>query len=694
MSDIEVLEQIIEISNVECKDQLQEFLVNQFTKVSKMEWEQVHIVLNYAVYSIESNRLEFSFIKEVVKFRGLMNHKNWEIREGCATSLRQLRGNENPEINKWAEKMTFQMIENENKRHLKDRWVLNILMLAPIEAIEVSNIGVHEVISNIQENETVIGRESEIAVIAFTLNDINMLMLVGKGGIGKTSIAIEYSQRYKNLYSIMHQINCETDESMKNGMVELARALGLQNNIQELLFDGLRRKLNAYQYLMLIILDKVGSHSEIHNIYVTNKNVKFLATSRSDQSKKKMLIGPLSREDSKRILQENISSPEKIEEFDKLAEVLEGWPLALVQSAKIISMQNCSIREFIKTFKNTLPMDSKIKEALTFGFSNKSSPTQYILKVLSTCGSEKIPKSMIKAVFLGKKYSDDEWVASKISLLDSDIISPEGRYWKINKIIHKYIKENYPLKPKDYEILIDYYCENFSITNGIWLHRKRINKIRHLSSHVEKLLHRQGIKNSKQFMLLFNLIYFYIKIEINPSLAANYLHQVESFLIPQNFESKDLAEIFKRLGMLYASNSKIDKSELCYLEALEILKSISPEDNQDIADIYSGLGFLKCLQKKVNESEDYYFKALGILSSTDCSDEISKTANIYVGLGNLKRDNEEYREGESFYLNALELMNKILKPGHPEFADLYANLGKLYMHEDNFELADMYYKQA
>ena len=357
-------------------------------------------------------------------------------------------------------------------------------------------------------------------------------------------------------------------------------------------------------------------------------------------------------------------------------------------------MENFTIRQFIKNFKNTLLSDSKIKEALTFAFSHKSSPTRFILKVLSACGSEKIPESMIKAVFLGKKYSGDRWVASKASLLDSDIISPEGRYWKINKIIHKYIKQNYPLKRKNYGILIDYYCENFSITSGVWLYRKRINKIIHLSSHVKILLHRQGIKTSKEFMLLFNLIYFYIKIEINPSLAAYYLHQVESIIIPQNFESKDLAEIYKRLGMLYASNSKIDRSEVCYLKALDILESILPEDHQGIADIYAGLGFLKCLEEKANESEEYYFKALGILSSSDCSDEISKKAIIYVGLGNLKRDIEEYREGESFYLNAFELMNEILKPNHPEFADLYSNLGKLYMNEGKLEHAKKYYKQA
>ena len=332
MNDIEVLEEMIDISNVECKDQLQEYLAKRFEEISEMGWEQVHILLNYAVHSIENDKLDFSFIKEVVKFKELMNHKSWEIREGCATSLRELRGNENPEISKWAEKMTFKMIENENGRYDKCRGVANILMLAPIEPIELSIIGSREAISNIRGNETVIGRESEIAVIAFTLSCKNILTVVGKGGIGKTSIAIGYSQRYKNLYGIMHQINCETDESMKNGMVQLAQILGLQNNIQELLFDELIRELNAYQKLMLIILDKVGSNSEIHNIYVTNQNVKFLATRRSQQNEKTMLIRPLSTEDSKRILQEKISSSEEIEEFDELAELLEGWPLALVQS--------------------------------------------------------------------------------------------------------------------------------------------------------------------------------------------------------------------------------------------------------------------------------------------------------------------------------------------------------------------------
>lgn len=694
MNDLELLEQMFEISNVECKDQLQEYLANRFAKVSEMEWEQVHILLNYVVHSIERNKLEFSFITEVVKFQELMNHESWEIREGCATSLRQLQGNPNLEINTWARKITSKMIENEKKRDDKDRGLINILMLSPIESIEVSDIEFNEPISNIHGNEIVIGRDIMIGAINLIFSEVNILTLAGIGGIGKTSIALEYSQRCKNLYSIVHQINCETNESMKNGMCQLAKKLGLYNDIQEFLFNKLIRKLKAYQHSMLIILDNVGLHTPIYNIYVTNPRVKFLATSRSQKTQKTLLISPLSPEDSRKILQEKFYLPGEIEELDKLAKMLEGWPLALVQSAKIILKKNCTIPEFIKTIENTLLEDNKIKEALPDIFSNISSPTRYILKVLSICGSEKIPESMIKAVFRCKEYSDAEWLASKTSLLDSYIISSKDRYWKINKIIHRYIKENYELKSTNYKILIDYYCKNLSITNSIWLKRNRINRIRHLVSHAKILLYRREIKTSKEFMLLFNLIHFYIEIEINPSLGANYLQQVQSRVISGKFTSEFLSDISKQLDILYTSNFMTEASEVYYLRALDILKKILPKGHQDITDVYSCLGFLRCLNNKANESELYYFKALDILPSTDCSDKILKEAIIFVGLGNLKRENHECLMSEKYYLKALKLMKEILKPNHPEFVDLNANLGKLYIHEGSFKHAKEYYKQA
>ena len=691
ISDIEVLEQTIQISNTDCIDHLQGYLKKLYAEISKMKWEQVHILLKYTVDSIKNGKLEFIFIPQEC-FDTLMNHKNWKIREGCAESLRTLRGNSNAEIKLWAEMLTTQMIKKENKSSYKNQGVRKLLMLAPAEVLNAES---REVISNVYERETIVGRDNEICVIAYMLHQDNIITLIGKVGIGKTSIAIKYSQIYKNKYSITHQIDCGTDKSMKSGMRILAYTLGLENDIEESLFSELRRELNEYQDSMLIILDNITNYDDINCIYVKNPKVHFLATSRLQENQTTMVIWPLSIADSKKILQEKIISFGEREEFGELAGILEGWPLALVESTKIIFQNNYTIREFIKPSKNLLINVTKIKEALEFTFSNLSSPTQYILEVLRLCGPEKIPESIIKAVFLAKEYSDSLWLDSKTSLINSYIIEDKGGYWKINKIIRKYIKKNYNLRPEEVStLLVDYYYENFSVTNGILLDRKRIKKIKHLSSHVNMLLHRQGVQNAKQFMLLFNLIYLYIKIEIDPSLAEQYLSQIERFIIADNFEKKDLPEIYMRLGMLYLSNSQIENSQDCYSKALQILEDILPKDHQEFADIYSDLGLLKYLEGKSDESEDYYMQSLNILSSIECSDKPSKLANIYVGIGNLKRDNKEYTEGESYYRQALYLLKNILIQNHPEFADIYTNLGTLYMRKRNFKDAEKYYKKA
>lgn len=690
IKEIGDLEIDIEAPTVNRKECLETFLTKKFEKISSSKWERIHILLNYTVDSIENKILDFSFLFNGAKFNTWMAHKDWRIREGCATCLRQLRGSEDTIIRKSATEMNLQMTQQENSRGYRNKRVEKVLKLGGIESIKFSNIRSKTPISDKYLNMK-IERQNVVDEIYVAYSGRNFVMLNGRKGIGKTYTANDYFKQYGNLYSHTHKIDCETNKSFSKGMIKIVKSLKLQSNTKLSVANLLRSALHKCEFSMIIFLDGVRSDTPISDIYVRNLKVKYLATSRSQKVQKTLLIRPLSMENSMRILQKELSQNDT-EGLDKLAEMAKGLPLRLVESAKQIKLQNCTTSKFIEKYMNDMIIQQS-QEALNFVSSKLPQLTRSILTVISMCSTDYILTDVIKKVFLREEYNKGDWRASKKSLLDSDVISSEGDYWRIQNNIKMRIKKEILLESKDFKIIIDYYSEMLSINNSTRLNKKRIRIIGHELLSVNELLNSHDIEASKE-ILRFNLIYYYMKIKLIPLVAICYLTRFESHIISKNPENNDLAQDFKQLNDNYPSDSLLGECEEYYLKFLDILKKYLPKDCKDITDFNSFVVFQQYKKEMANKNEEEYKETLGNLPSSECSDRPLNKAFIYASLGNLKIENKDYQNSKIYYLQALELMDNNLKPNHPEFVSLYTNLGNLYRHKDKFEPSAQYYKKA
>ena len=666
------------------------FLLHKIKQVSSMPWEEVHILMEFIVKFINNQVIGSEFVTEIFKaIEELSNHNEWRIREKCATVIRHLRSNEIEEIKTRASNLHQSMKIVELHRNDKHIGVLNILDLVPLRVRCSEEKKTYRHTTNIHGIKYLVGREHEITQISEHFKGNNLLALVGQGGIGKTAIALKYGQDSINLYKIVHEINCENENLIISGLASLAKALGLKCENKELI-DSLRAEFNTLEDYVLIILDNAVDQEQIYSFFTNNQKVKFLASSRSQDWDSKIQILELSIEASVKFLKNRLGKDTDPQDLKILADILGNWPLALEQSTGIIMNEHYEIKKFIKSFASSLSRSQKMEQILKSGFTNISKQTRSLLKILAACNSQKIPEFMVKKLF-SQKYDEDDWWSSRSVLINYYIVSCENNFWNIHRIIHGYIQKNYILKK--YNKLVDFYTEIFAIDNSIWINEKKLKKVKALGSHVESLVKLIKIQSLQEFMLFYNLIYFYIQVEVNFKQATTYLERVLSDLVLNDFSQHDLAEMYKRIGALYGSQAEFKKSENFYKKSLEINQKMLQPNKIEIADILSGLGVLFYFKADYGKSEEYYLEALSIREKF-LDKNHAEIASLYMNLGTLYRQTVKYSQGADYYWKAFQIQEHTLPPNHPDRASLLMNLGILYCNTSQFELSEDFFLKA
>ena len=679
------------------KVSIETFLLHKINDLETMTWEEVHVLLEFIAKWIVYHMSNLDFAMKIISsLEELSSHQEWKIREKCATVIRYLRGSDTEEIKTRAYEFHKKMKLTEFCRLDPHTGVLNTLNLVPLKPPHVEEIKqIREnrprIKTNIHGIKVMVGREQEFNRIDEHFKEANLVALVGQGGIGKTTLALKYGQESMHCYTIVHEINCESEHSLNIGMGSLARALGLKCEKSEELLESLRTELNTLEESILIILDNALNQDQIFNFYTNNQKVKFLVCSRSMEWDCPIIhLLQLSVEASVKLLENKLGKNTSTTDLRALADILGHWPLALEQTAGIITSGHHKLKTFINSFGKSLSHDQKMEKIVISQFANISEPAKIILNLLSTCNSQKIRESLVRKMFL-QECSDDDWWESRAKLIKSYIISIDNHFWNIHRMIHGYIQKNYPLK--NYQRIVEYYCEVFTITSDIWIDHKRVEKLKDLRPHVESLVNLIKITSLQEFIVFYNLIYFYTKVEPNFKYASTLLAQAISHVKAYDFDQSDLAEIYKRIGQLYGYQSEFTKSEQFYLQALKIREEILPQNDPKIADILAALGVLSYFREDHARSEEFYLKALSIRE--EVLDPLDPDlASLYMNLGTLYKATQNYPQSEEYYRKALEIQTEILEPNHPDLASLYMNIGILYCELSQFDTSEDFYLKA
>ena len=330
-----------------------------------------------------------------------------------------------------------------------------------------------------------VGRDDEIKTIKGYFKEIKCLALTGKPGIGKTSVAVKFAQENLDSFKIVWQIDAESDCSLIAGLITLALKLGLKSKSPQYLLKDLSSKLNSSQESILIILDNAKNPRQAYEYFTQNENIKVLAIGTSDTWENKIEIKEIFLESSMRILGIHLGDKQTREEAKSLANSVKNLPIAIELSARAL-LQDSSLRSNdLIMYLQDQNLEYKMKRLISLHLSKIGSHTRSALEILSVTCSGKIPEYMIRSIIM-KEFVEDCWWDARGMLVNSGIVSTQGRYWNIHEIVHEFIKETYILQQR--ENIIDYYFNEFVVEDTLQITTDQIQKIVDLYIHAEKFM--------------------------------------------------------------------------------------------------------------------------------------------------------------------------------------------------------------
>jgi tetratricopeptide (TPR) repeat protein len=176
--------------------------------------------------------------------------------------------------------------------------------------------------------------------------------LWGKGGFGKTELAIEFANRFRPHFSIVWTFYCDSDESLKQGYRELAKQFGLYNPSD----SPLKTREKVHFYLenvkfrepWLLIFDNV--EDKFPDYPQRGGSILFTSQKKVFNPQYLLEIKPFSKEESLELL-EKITGESRNSSMERLAQDLERIPLLINYAAHYIkSTPGCNTADYQNLF--------------------------------------------------------------------------------------------------------------------------------------------------------------------------------------------------------------------------------------------------------------------------------------------------------------------------------------------------------
>ncbi|MGB3531887.1 MAG: tetratricopeptide repeat protein [Microcoleaceae cyanobacterium] len=148
-----------------------------------------------------------------------------------------------------------------------------------------------------------------------------------------------------------------------------------------------------------------------------------------------------------------------------------------------------------------------------------------------------------------------------------------------------------------------------------------------------------------------------------------------------------VADSLNNLALLYCSQGKYAEAEPLYQQTLEMTRLLFGANHPHTATSLNNLASLYDSQGKYAEAEALYQQALQILNHPDVADSLNNLAGLYCSQG-------KYAEAEPLYQKALQIRQQFLGDHHPDVADSLNNLAGLYCSQGKYAEAEPLFQQA
>jgi tetratricopeptide (TPR) repeat protein len=170
--------------------------------------------------------------------------------------------------------------------------------------------------------------------------------------------------------------------------------------------------------------------------------------------------------------------------------------------------------------------------------------------------------------------------------------------------------------------------------------------------------------------------------------CERYLAEVEARFGEEHI---DTATIQRILAFLYKQQGQFTKAESLYLKALAFFKQNLGEQHPVVATTQNKLALVYCIQGRFQESESLFNQSL---TTKQLMSEDADLGNSFNDLALLYLQQGRYREAESLLLKALELSENSKDKDSTGYATVLNNLGTAYQDQGRYSEAEVKFMQS
>jgi tetratricopeptide (TPR) repeat protein len=244
-----------------------------------------------------------------------------------------------------------------------------------------------------------VNHEAELAQIPTMLNSFQQVSLVGISGIGKTQLARKYADLNFERYKLIWLFDGDVD--LKQQFVQLARAINKESNTIEVAEGVNEAQTSVLTYLslrddFLIIVDnlKLNSNKKAGLFMNWTSQGHIIFCSQDAEMLPNPIKIPYLTEVSSKKLISNIMPSLSIEDTDKLAKELKGYPITIAKSA--VFLKSNSYITFDEYTKYLAKSENDMEVYVKVLDNQLNSSTTKLLNQLVFFNNQNLSKSLIQ----------------------------------------------------------------------------------------------------------------------------------------------------------------------------------------------------------------------------------------------------------------------------------------------------------
>ena len=532
-----------------------------------------------------------------------------------------------------------------------------------------------------QQNRYFVGRDALLDQIhqALTSNQAAALTAIhGLGGVGKTTLATEYTYRRASDYEIVWWVRAEETATLAADFSALAAQLNLpEKDAREtpVIVEAVRRELNG-RTGWLLVFDNARGAEDLRDYLPRSRTGHALITSRDANwgaMARKLEVTTLAPADAVKFLLERARQSDETA-AGKLAEALGYLPLALEQAAAYIEAAEETLAGYLELFRarrRELWPDEKppagypdtVATTWLISFAEaeqQSAAAADLLRLCAFLAPDDIPLEMLRDGAEHLPESLAATIADKLAL--NKAIAALRRYSLIEK--------------KD---------DNLSI------HRLVQAVTRDRLAQDEQMKWAEaavGVVNDAFPRESDDVRTWPVCRKLLPhALAA--AEQGEAL----NVAVEATGRLINQTGMHFLGRAQYDEAKQSFERSQRIVEAAFGSDHPNVAALVNNLGLVLHALGKLDEARQCFERALCIKEAAFGSDHPNVAGNVN-NLGEVLRELGKLDEALQCYERALRIDEAAFGPDHPSVAISVSNLGLVLKTLGKLDEAHQCYERA